>query len=214
MITASPSVQTILPAYEYVQYTGDPDIDAFFSTYNTLAQEYLTNVNDLNLPVFSGLGGALLDWVALGLYGYKRPILVLGGAVISEGTYDSNVYDSTLYNSAKSGTSTVAMPVSDDIFQRCLLWNLYTGDGRQFTMHWLKNRVTRFLTMPNGIPLEMDNTYIVSIPDTSGDNIVIKVSTAWVALSPSNLTAAEALFACVNAGVVNLPFQFQFSVTY
>lgn len=46
-------IEKIIPAYPYTQYNADPNIVAFFTAYNTLAQGYLDYLNALNLPCWT-----------------------------------------------------------------------------------------------------------------------------------------------------------------
>ncbi len=61
-------VEKIIPSYPFVQYRDDPNIVAFFEAYNDMAQEYLDELNSLNLPYWpsASLSGKLLDWVVEG----------------------------------------------------------------------------------------------------------------------------------------------------
>ena len=68
-------ISKILPSYLYTQYNGDPDLEAFFTAYNELSQSNLDKINTLNLPIYTTKSGVLLEWVALGLYGFTRPVL-------------------------------------------------------------------------------------------------------------------------------------------
>lgn len=69
-----------LKSYLYVQYNDDDDLQAFVEAYNALSQEIITWLAEANLPVYTGapITGALLDWVAMGLYGQSRPTLPSG----------------------------------------------------------------------------------------------------------------------------------------
>ena len=213
-LIATPPTQVTLQAYEYLQYNDDPDIAAFFDTYNTIAAGYLAQINTLNLPIYSQQFGAMLDWVAFNLYGYTRPVLSVGTVSLSGGLYNSDSYDVEPYNTAAISGASALIYVTDDIYQRCLLWNLYTGDGKQFTTQWLKNRVMRFMTMINGVITPMDNTYLVSVVFSAGNNVLITVDSAFVAASPVNQATAQALQAAVSAQYLQLPFQYNFSVVY
>ena len=202
--------QTPLPAYQYVQYDDDPDTWGFFAAYNELSQTYLTNINALQLPVYTGLFGPILDWVGSSLYGYPRPIFSIGAAVLAEGVYNSNVYDLLPYNAPEIVSSNAPGPVPDDIYQRCLTWQLYTGDGRQFTINWLKRRVYRFLIGANGTAPPIDNTYPVSVTFSSGHTVTIAINPTFAA---ANQTAANALQSAIETQSVQLPFQYNFIVT-
>jgi hypothetical protein len=47
-----------------------------------MTQQYVSWFNQISLPIYTGLSGTLLDWVADNLYGYYRP--TLGGALVSD----------------------------------------------------------------------------------------------------------------------------------
>jgi hypothetical protein len=41
---------------------------------------------------------------------------------------------------------------SDDLYRRIITWHFYKGDGKYFSIRWLKRRIWRFLYGPNGLP--------------------------------------------------------------
>jgi hypothetical protein len=91
-------VETILPAYLYQQYNNDPDLLAFFTAYNNTSQQYLDNINSLNLPIYTKQSNQLLDLVGNGIYGIPRPYIPFGTTTLSGGEYDANPYDTIPYN--------------------------------------------------------------------------------------------------------------------
>ncbi len=195
-----------LPAYPYVQYADDADITAFFTAYNNISQTYLNNINDLNLPVYTGsaIVGALLDWVAQGIYGITRPTLPVGSTFSNQGVYNTIEYDTEAYNQDIEINPNTYYTVTDDYFKRILTWNLYRGDGYQFTCDWLKRRVKRFLYGVNGVDFTIDNTYEISVT-YSGSTITITIP---------NLTISPIFKAAVQAGALNLPFQYTYNIIY
>jgi hypothetical protein len=199
-----------VPAYLYQEYYPDPDNQAFFDSYNTSAEAYFDYLNSLYLPVWTSpnVVGPLLDWVASELYGVNRPVFTVGGATMSLGVYDSNVYNFLPYNSAIIAGGSTLQYVNDDILKRILTWNLYKGDGNQFNARWLKNRVMRFLYGVNGVAPQIDNTYNVSVQFNANNNIVIHILSFYDPTIPPILESA------VQSQVLNLPFQYNFSVTY
>src|SRR5215472_10372716 len=68
-------LKKVIPSYLYQEYTDDDDLQAFVDEQNGMQQNYVDTFNALNLPIYTGaiIKGPLLDWVAEGLYGYKRP---------------------------------------------------------------------------------------------------------------------------------------------
>jgi hypothetical protein len=196
-----------LNSYLYQQYNNDPDILAFFDAYNTSSQSNLDRINSLNLPNYTTKTGLLLDWVALGIYGLKRPVLPFSGT-IGEGVYNETIYDTSVYNENIVFTPSGFYETTDDIFKRIITWNFYKGDGYQFDITWLKNRVYRFLAQTNGIPLPIPNTYDISITFSAGNVVVIHITTGT--LTP----LAPIMKAAIDSGALQVPFQYTFNVTY
>ena len=90
---------------------------------------------------------------------------------------------------------------SDDIYQRLLTWHFYKGDGKIFSIKWLKKRVMRFLIGANGTAPLLDYTYPVSIVQ-SGYSMTITVP-----IYP----AAAYLAVAVASGAAELPPQYSYS---
>ena len=101
-----------------------------------------------------------------------------------------------------------AETASDDIYQRCITWNFYKGDGFQFNINWLKRRIIRFLTGANGVAPAIDNTYNVSVTFQSGNNVLINI--------PNTFESSVAIYlaSALNSGVLQLPFQYIFTIAY
>ncbi len=202
-------VTEILPSYLYQEYQPDSDVESFFIAYNGSAQTYLTYLVNLNLPIWTAdtVVGVLLDWVALGLYGYHRPYLTYPNSDVLNGFYNTVVYDTSPPNNegVLTGGDSATL-VSDDIFKRCLTWNLYKGDGFQFDARWLKNRVLRFLIGLNGVAPYIDNTYNISVTYSTGNAIIINLNNMY----PSQIVAI--LQAAIQQGAIQLPFQYIFTV--
>lgn len=150
MIGAAPiSLQNVIPSYLFSQYTDDDGLQAQRLAYNQVAQSYLDWFNQINLPVYTGLSGSLLDWVATGLYGLPRP-LIPTQAGPGVGLFDTVEYNQIEYNQYFVAQNQTFYTVSDDLYKRILTWRFYRGDGPQFTIPWLKKRVKRFLVGVNG----------------------------------------------------------------
>jgi hypothetical protein len=197
---------SIIPAYVYQQYADDDNIRAFFTAYNTLAQAYLDWFNGINLPIYTGLSGALLDWVAQGLYGMPRPVLALvqNGALV--GPFNTYQLNQIPIDGLSSGITSTVFPVTDDIFKRILTWAFYKGDGFTFSVPWLKRRVARFLAGVNGTDYDGSAAQI-SIAYPGNGVVNITISTGVI-----QLTAAAIFQAAVLSGVLVLPFQYTFNV--
>lgn len=226
-----------LAAYLYVQYRDDDDLSAFVGAYNSLAQGYLDWFTGTPLPVYTdpSITGALLDWVARGLYGMMRPVLSSGRNrdIGPLNTYAPNVLEP---NRRKRIGPSNATATSDDAFKRILTWNLYRGDGKLFNVRWLKRRVKRFLVGANGTAPNVDESYEISV--TYGPGIIairINVGTRIVtggALAnrfgcnkltpnalfsrflpgPTQFPLAGMLKEALESGFLQFPFQYQVTV--
>ncbi len=121
----------IIPSYLYQEYTDDDDLQAFVDAYNGLAQNVLDTLNDLNLPIYTQpiIAGALLDWVALGLYGMARPPLSSQKQDVI-GPLNTYVLNGLPFNTLKVLSQAVIVTTTDDIFKRILTWHLFKGDGK------------------------------------------------------------------------------------
>lgn len=244
-------MQKTLNAFLYWEYrdfgspaVGDDDIQAFVRAYNYLTQEYVDWFNSINLPVYTeeNIVGLLADWViGGGLYGYPRP--VLGSGISYEigpfNTYDYNPTDPIVaFNEIIPVQDVSYIPVTDDVYKRCLTWHYFKGDGKPFSIRWLKRRIMRFLTCVNGTGFPVDQTYRVSVTFGVGNQVTI---TLWtfradyedafdfnsqcfnsLAFNECNLTVtqlgpqfdlADTLKRAVAQGVLELPFQFNFRVS-
>ena len=231
-------IETILPAYLYQQYSstsqttsqnpaqsgvagygvagqaiaGEPylvettsDIQAFFTAYNTTAQSYLDSLNTLNLPNYTQLSAPLLDWVGTSLYGIERPSLGAGTPTNNLFVYNTTPYNTSEYSQTASTTSSTNYVVTDDYYKRIITWNFYKGDGFEYTTAWLKRRVYRFLYGANGVSPKIDQTYNVSVTYTSGSAITITIP---------NIQISPILKSAIQCGVLFLPFQYTYTVSY
>lgn len=229
----------VIPAYLYEQYRDDDDVLAFFTAYNQLAQEFVSWFAGGYLPVYTSeqITGALLDWVALGLYGIQRPTLASGRnrTIGPLNTFGFNVLP---YNARKTVGPTDVAATTDDVFKRIITWNFYKGDGNRFNVEWLKRRVMRFLFGPDGTAPNIDQTDIVSVTFGADYEVAIRISTGTRAIvggalynrfglnttaynslrtvfmpGPNPPPLAATLKEAVESGVLTLPFQYTFSVT-
>lgn len=239
----TPGRSAVIPSYLYQEYSDDDALQAFVAAYNTMAQQYVDWFNQVQLPVYTGalVSGALLDWVAAGLYGLARPLLPVGHDTVL-GPFNTAQFNSIPFNARVNIPANYAA-TSDDAFKRILTWLFYKGDGHQFDIRWLKRRVMRFLygvngTDEGGTTEGVDQTYRVSVTfgPTGQVNINIAAGVSTITRSsmfngfafntvPFNdaaiifvpfpvLAAAAWLNSAVEAGVLNLPFQYTFVVTY
>lgn len=157
-------ISGVIPSYLYEQYSDDSDLQAFVTAYNNIANEYLTWFTDVNLPIYtkSNISDSLLDWIGVGIYGVKRPVISTSSQYLY-GMVNSFAYNSFYYNGIKkisSGTSQVA---TDDVYKRALTWSAYLGDGKHSSLQWLRRRVARFLAGSNGTDITIDDLGGVSV---------------------------------------------------
>lgn len=226
------NITSTIRSYPYSQYSDDADISAFFGAYNALSQANLDAVNGYQLPIYLNQTGNLLDWAASSIYGVFRPSLSSGGprSVGPLNTFEFNTESFDAFSRVNSSTNYIA----DDLtYQRIVQWNTFKGDGFQFTIRWLKRRVERFLRGA----IFPDQTYEVSVSFATATNVLIRVSETNTVLtggaffggallggtialgeaitSPSShapTALASALKAAINSGVLELPFQYTFTV--
>jgi hypothetical protein len=188
----------ILPSYAYVQYSDDSDIRAFIRSFNDYSQDFLDWFNTLELPIYTGLTGDLLEWVGAGLYGYSRPFLP-SIFITEKGGYNTRGYNEFKYNAFQPKAATGYTAATDDTYIRCLTWNFYKDDGFQFNARWLKRRVARFLWGAN----DFQNTYNVSVHYGA---------TGLITITVPNTPEAVLLQDVIAGGAVNLPFQYAIGV--
>lgn len=188
----------IIKSYPYVQFADDENITAWFDAYNTYAQQYLDWFNNTPLAVYtrSEISGALLDWVANGVYGcYRTPIAFGNSRSIGPlNTYTPNYIP---FNQGKKLSDVTSFTMTDDIFKRVITWNFYKGDGVQISIPWLKKRAARFTNVPY-------------------KNILVSIGSGNII----NLTVVGADFEIFNylksvmeLKLVNLPISYSFTVT-
>ena len=199
--------ETIIPSYLYQQYYDDDNLQAFVSAYNQLAQNYLNTFNTLNLPIYTSdtITGALLDWVANGLYGIQRPSLSEARDFSGLGVYNTIPYNTEAYSRDIQSSPAGFYVVDDDFYKRIITWNFFKGDGFQYNTTWLKRRVQRFLYGVNGIYPQVEETYTISITYTAPNIITIDVPA---------LDASPILNSAIQSGALALPFNYEYVVTY
>lgn len=201
------AVDKIIPAYPFVQYNDDPNIVAFFTAYNAMAQEYLSAFNALTLPYWpdDSIQGYLLDWIAAGIYGQERPYLRISEGTVSKGTYDSVEYNTVPYAKLKSYTPGKTQYLPDDHFKRILTWNFYKGDGFQFSIPWLKRRLARFIHGKAGVDPLISHTFDISVISYGG---IFDITIPEYGDGVGNV-----LRTVIEQRLVNLPFMYFFNVT-
>lgn len=232
------TLTTFPPAYLYIQYGEDENLQALIKALNDYAQSYLDQLNGLNLPIYTKapVAGALLDWMAEGLYGIRRPsfryvtLIGGGGSAYNEDAYNEESFGGSMSTDVSLG------PVSDDVFRRILTWQLFKGDGKQFNVRWLKRRIMRFLFGVDGIDPPVDQTYPVKILYSYGGVITIRFPTGEGVVTGGTIcntfvcntmacndetsiytpvsqsVDAGILKQAIDAGILPLPFQYTFYV--
>lgn len=237
--TAPTTLIATIPAYLYEQYADDDALQAFFQSYNALVQGYVSWFTQVPLPVYTNpaISGALLDWVAEGLYGFKRPALS-SGRNRDVGPLNTFPYNSLALNRRKLVGPNNVTVTTDDVFRRILTWNFYKGDGNVFNVEWLKRRLMRFLIGTDGAAPNVDQTYAISV--TYGPGVIaIKISAGTRSLlggtlynrfgfnqvrrplngmvtqfnpNPNQLPFEPILKEAIDAGVLTFPFQYDVTI--
>ena len=201
----NPTLQNVIPSYLYQEYSDDPNLQAFVTAQNGLAQQYVSWFNNANLPIYTGLSGPILDWVGQGLYGLARPSIA-SGIMSAEGPYASVPYSAALipYSGFISAGNPTVYVATDDVYQRVLTWHFYKGDGRQFTLKWLKRRVMRFLYGKNG------TDFIIA--QTSPVSVAISANTVTITLTGTPAAITAIFQACVASAILELPTLYTYVV--
>lgn len=199
--TGPMGITKVIPSYLYYQYNDDPACQAFVDAQNVMSQYFLDWFQNINLPIYTGIFGPMLDWVANGLYNMYRPTLSVE-QVNSIGAFGTFQFGGLQFGGDQVTISGQTIPVTDDVFQRVITWHRYKGDGYQYCTPWLKRRVHRFLNGPNGISPYIDSTYDVSV-HYSGTNVTITI--------PNN-QIGQVFQYCVADGVLALPIGYTYTV--
>ena len=166
----------VIPSYLYQEYSDDDDLQGFVAAQNQQTQAYVDWFNGIDLPVYTKLSGALLDWVGQGLYGIARPTLY-SGRYSSVGALNTYAANTTAPNALiRLGQFTDIAATSDDVYKRILTWHLFRGDGKQVTARWLKRRVYRFLYGVDGADAVGDTGQVSVVFDGEGDLILTIVT--------------------------------------
>ncbi|MCM2546203.1 hypothetical protein ACVCII_03990 [Burkholderia glumae] len=195
-------LQDVIRSYLYKEYQDDASLQAFVDSYNGLSQGYLDWFNQTPLGLYTSpfITGSLLDWIGQGVYGIRRPVLASQTTVQRAG-YNSVPYDSLAYNEQYFSASQTASLANDDIYKRVLTWHLYRGDGMQFSMQWLKNRISRFSNATNGADWPVLN-----------DPPSITVSGTVFSVIALDSVGLEALQLCYANGALQFPFEYQLQI--
>lgn len=206
------NITQTLPSYLYFQYQNDQDLPSLINAYNTLTQEYVDWFNDINLPVYTGLSGALLDWVGQGLYGLQRPAIAKASYLYVKGATDSYATLGLPTDAAEEMGAVVLPNIPDDIYKRMLTWWFFKGDGFDFSIPWLKRRIYRFLYGANGTNPMPSFTPTISV---TFNESTTPIPTCAIEITDTvdNSTVSTYFKAFVDSELLCLPFRFQYDVT-
>lgn len=159
-----PVLTNIFPMYPYRQYAEDDNIQAVFSSVNSMAQAYLAWFVNTPLAVYvsPNINGPLLDWIANGIYGISRP------SYLSETS--QNIAGISMHPIGVNAIDTAWIKISgtlqqgtDDLYKRSLTWFLYRNDGAVPNLLWLRRRIARFLYGANGADIAVDDVQLISL---------------------------------------------------
>lgn len=230
-------ISKTIKSYLYWQYNDDVNLQAFINAYNVMTQEYIDWFFNIYLPCYTQpqISGSLLDWVGLGLYGLSRPSI---GVFINilYGTYNSYQFNVAEYNSS---SDVVNYTLTDDQYKRLITWHFFKGDGKYFSIPWLKRRIERFLLGQNGSNYDQP-TYRISVSFLDETTVLINIiNSVFTVLINSgtynsfqfnsfasefnsglnyniiNLTPVDNvafLKTAIDANILELPFQFNYVV--
>lgn len=211
-------LSTVINAYLYEQYADDDDLQAFVTAYNQMAQVYVSWFATVGLPIYTGLSGSLLDWVANGLYGTQRTSIA-SPPTAALGLLNTELLNTDVVNGYTLSTQTF-YALSDDAFQRILTWNLYKGDRKRFGMRWLKRRIMRFLLGHNGTdPQPNQSSFQIGAENTQAISVVVQnhvltvtiyevLLSRYAQITPYILQIFQAAF--LSRGVLDLPVQYTY----
>lgn len=213
-------LQQTIPSYLYQQYADDDDLQAFVAAYNEATQVYVDWFANIGLPYYQGLTGDLLTWVIQGLYGLPKTA-IQSSSNTAQGPLNTLALNTQPLDFFLPGSQTV-FALDDDTYQRILTWDFYKGDGKRFCMRWLKRRVMRFLVGTHGTdPQPIDPGFVVGAENTeaigaviaSGECTVTIHQTVLKALTPLKPGIIQFFQTAFEAGALELPAQYSYSVS-
>lgn len=197
----SPSLPEIIPSYPYEQYSDDPNIVAFFTAYNTIAQTYLNWFNNTPLALYTSsyIYGLLLDWIGNGIYGITRPIFSTLATKYIPAAVNVIPNNVMAINSARTIGSGTAILATDDYYKRTLTWYTYMGDGRRTNATVIQRRIARFLYGTNGTDITSSQAQNVEI------SIVTSPAIQYDITIPAGQSSSYFLDG-FNSGILAFPF--------
>ena len=130
-------------------------------------------------------------------------------------------------------------PTTDDIFKRIITWHFFKGDGKYFTVAWLKRRIYRFLYGEDGtdavgatdqisVTFGTNNELTITLlsgmqmavggcwpngcaPNVSPNACPDTVQTVFTAYAPIPL--ARVFKEAIDTGALEMPFQYNVIVS-
>lgn len=212
-------IDEIIPAYLYTQYNDDKNLQALIDAYNHEAQNFYAWLRDSRLPIFQGgyNSGEQLKWIVKGIYGEDVPILKATKRA-GKGPYNTVEYNILPLDAYRQLYNNDVIVVSDDLFKRVLMWNFYKGDGKQFSVSWLKRRVMRFLNGIDGADIPNDQHWPISVKFVDDViNIVIDTTgegfSSATTMKNSSFDYAPLFKGAMEGGILNMPYYYTISVT-
>jgi hypothetical protein len=208
---------TTINSYLYQQYNDDDDLQALVDAYNQATQVYVTWFATIGLPIYTALSGPLLDWCAEGIYGLTRTSLA-SPASLALGPFNTETFGSDVFN-GYTPSARVVYALTDDLFQRILTWDFYKGDGKRFTLPWLKRRIMRFLLGVNGTdPQPWLPGFQVGAETTNAISVVVvshvltvtiyeSLLSVYAEITPAVLSVFQTAFL---GGALELPLQYTY----
>jgi hypothetical protein len=188
----------VIKQYLFKHYQDDLDLKAFVDAFNTIAQGYVDYVNALSFPIYTDKSGGLLDWIGSSIYGLPRPVI---------GNPTGAIYGSAFYGQEIYGSGSISIiSATDDYYKRILTWKLHRGDGFYSNVEWLKRRIKRFIIGANGTSPDIEHTHEISVSFGQSNIITIVIN------YPSDQSSVDACIMFLTAGVLDFPYQYNFTV--
>jgi hypothetical protein len=125
-------------------FEKSPDVNAIVDASNAELNTCIENLRNLSVAQYNDKCCDWLDWFALGVYGFQRPIIAIDDTVRADGGWGSFGWGTHGWGYGILGNNPSFESVPDDIFIKTLQWHLYRGDGFQFCISWLRRRIQRF----------------------------------------------------------------------
>lgn len=194
----------LVKSYVYQQYRDDADIIALFDAYNQIAQDYLKTFLSHSPAIYIDdvWTSGELTYLAWFLWGQRRWYSDYASSIDLEGAIDELPID-WISAGGSLPKPRQKLLINDDTFRRIMTWNLYRGDGAQFTIPWLKKRIKRWMIGVNGYAPLFGDANEISV------NISNKIVNISVVTTDTSLLLS--LQAALYSGALNVPAGFTFN---